>query len=93
MIFTSIWSKVASAMGVVIAALLAFIKFRSGKIEKLESKVKVSEKLDEVREAQKEAKKEILKDEAKEVKKKLKIKPTNTRRERIKRMRNNNTRT
>lgn len=88
---SSIWAKLVAFMGVVIAGLLAFIKFRSDKIERLEEKTEVSDKLNDIRETQEESKKEILKDEKKRIDTKLKIKPTHTRRDRVKRMRRNKT--
>jgi len=90
MIFSGVWAKTTALFAAIIAGLLTFIRFRTNKIEKLEEQALVSDKLDDIRKQEKEIKKEVLQDEKRRIKKKLKIKPTNTRRERIARLRDNN---
>jgi len=89
--FKLIWIKIATALSALLVVVGYYAKYLSKKNDKLENKLKVKDKLDDIREQQDKAKEEILNDEAKTIK--HKIKPTNNRRERIKRMRNNNTRT
>lgn len=65
--FSSIWAKIVATMGIVMAGLLALLKFKSAKIEKLEKKVESHDKETEIRKSQNESKREVLTEEKKKV--------------------------
>ena len=73
--FAGIWAKITALLTAIIGGLLLVLKLKSDKVDRLEEKVQVNDKLDEIRKEQKEAIQEVLKYEAKTIEEKTKCIP------------------